>query len=155
MSTNYYLSFRRALAEGIPTEWLQKIHLAQYAAGGFLLQAIRGNVRFNVEPLPVDLENDRHSSLYWSPVSEIPSVENWEQMKTLISNPDYAIIDEYDQEVKIADFIDSVENQESGTDHRYRRMTEWLKNDPGALFFGRRTDYLDKDGFSFEVGEFS
>lgn len=157
MSTNYYITHRRALADSVPTEWLQKVHIAQYAAGGFLLQTIRGEKRFSVEDHPSNVEEIAASSFYWSPVHSLDTVENWTQLKALICNSDFTVIDEYGAEIKTADFINMVENQDNGTDYRYHRMTDWLESENSiyAVSSLPRTDYIDRDGYVFEMKEFS
>lgn len=158
MSTNYYITHRFAIESQIPYEWVQEVHIAQYTAGGFLLQAIRANGSFTEEPIPFLLETagNIQSPFYYSPVQELDTVENWKQMKSLIANPDFVVVSEYGVRVDAKDFIENVETQENGTDNRYRRMTDWLNN-PENIWKKRtlRTDYIDKDGFSFETREFS
>lgn len=154
MSTNYYLTDAAAIQSGVALAWLKQVHIAHSTANGFLLQAVRGETNFSDETLNFD---PHRVSLYYSPVSDFPTVENWKRMKELILDPTYVVVNEYGEVFEGEDFVRLVENDKAGTDSRYHRMTEWLENDANSysLFDNLRTDYLDDDGFSFEVREFS
>lgn len=144
MSTNYYITHHAAIDAGVPIEWLHQIHIAQYAAGGFMLQAISGtNADF-----PEDLNT---SYAYHAPV-EIDSVTNWDQMREMLRDETYVIVNEYGVVIDAEEFIADVETQENGTDHRYHRNTDWFEQMNENIF--DRTDYIDENGFVFEIREF-
>lgn len=156
MSTNYYIVHRDVVDAEIPLEWAKQVHIAQYAAGGFLLQAIRGATPFE------RTDFDTHSwfgrvVVYYSGVFGFPTIEDWATMKAIILDTEqYAVVDEYGQTQDAEAFIDRVENNQRGTDIRHHAMTEWLAEPRNSVFAkDYRTDYLDDDGFAFEVGEFS
>lgn len=148
MSTNYYITHRAAIDAGVPIEWLQQVHIAQYAEGGFMLQAINGRNGFDNTDIPEDL-NTSHA--YYAPV-EIDSVTNWDQMRELLRDETYVIVDEYGVVIDSEEFIADVETQENGADHRYHRNTAWFEDMNENIF--DRTDYIDENGFVFEIREF-
>lgn len=148
MSTNYYITPRAAIDAGVSIEWLQQVHIAQYAQGGFMLQAINGRNGFGNTDIPEDMNT---SYAYHAPV-EIDSVTNWEQMKELLRDETYIILNEYGVDMETEDFINDVETQENGTDHRYHRNTDWFEQGHENIF--DRTDYIDENGFVFEIREF-
>lgn len=144
MSTNYYITHRAAIDAEVPIEWLHQVHIAQFAADGFMLQAISGtNADF-----PEDL-NTSHA--YYAPV-EIGGVSNWTQMRELLRDETYVIVNEYGVVIDSEEFIADVETQENGTDHRYHRNTAWFEDMNENIF--ERTDYIDENGFVFEIREF-
>lgn len=156
MSTNYYIVHRTVIDGSVPLEWARQVHIAQYAAGGFLLQAVRGETPFE--------RNDFDTSawfgrvvVYYAGVSDFPTIEDWATMRAVIRDTEqFAVVDEYGEVQDTETFIERVENNERGNDVRHHAMTDWLDDPRNAFFANReRTDYLDDDGFAFEVGEFS
>lgn len=156
MSTNFYIVpslFGADPDNMIPVEWIKQVHIAQSSNHEFLLQAVRGNTMFENDELE-NLTSSAYSAVYHSPVDGFPTIETWEQWKNIIENPDYTVVDEYDVVVSADEFIHNVENTNAGSRARFDQMTEWRANNPYQLTRAPRSDYLDPDGFSFEVREF-
>lgn len=152
MSTNYYIIPFEATKANFSLDWVHQVHIAQFAAGAFLLQAVRGDKEFNDD----DRENMVHShkvSTYYSPVENFPSIENWSTMKSVILDLNYAVIDEYGTIVHKDDFIHRVENNQRGHDARYHDTSDWIAEHFPNNY--TRSDWLDAEGYSFELAEFS
>lgn len=156
MSTNYYIVHRTVIDGNVPLEWVKQVHIAQYASGGFLLQVVRGATPFERTDFDTFAWFGR-VVVYYSDLSDFPTIEDWDTMRAVIRDTEqFAVVDEYGVVQDVEGFIERVENNERGTDVRYHAMTDWLDDPRNAFFANReRTDYLDDDGFAFEVGEFS
>lgn len=146
MSTNYYLTLKGAVDGGIPRNWVQKIHIAQYTHSGFALQAIRGDVPFK--------QNINDVTPYYSPVDGFETVETWADMKDIILDPAYVVVDEYDELVETYAFIERIENQEFGADNRFNKHIEWMNERGLPLNGADNIAYLDEDGYTFIVPDF-
>lgn len=152
MSTNYYIIPTAAIENKISLDWVQQIHIAQFAAGAFLLQAVRGGNRFSRDSLELLVPD---AATYWSPVFSFETLETWEQMRAVVLSSEFTVIDEYGAVHDSEDFVNRVENQERGADARFHDITEWRADNPYQLSPIGRTDYLDGEGYSFEIVEFS
>lgn len=146
MSTNYYLIPSAAATNGVPFGWIQQVHIGQFAVGAFLLQAVRGDDSFDGPAKP------HGKYTYWSPVSEFPTIETWDEWKNVINDPQFAVIDEYGSVMDKQEFMTRVD--ESDASKRFHDMTVWRDSNSSLAMFSR-TDYMDLEGFSFEVKEFS
>ena len=153
MSTNYYITHRAAIDSAVPMHWIRQIHIAQFASGGFLLQAVRGENRFNKEASFINENSDMASVIHYASIPSFNTIENWEEMKMVIQNPDFVIINEYGEGVEDDKFVEMIEHQEKGADYRYHNTTEWIEKNSWNRFFPR-TDYIDQYGYSFEIREF-
>lgn len=98
-----------------------------------------------------DSEWNDETNQYDSPKPEIVSWQDWKN--TLLNTPGQ-IWNEYNDHVKVDEFIKEVEAVPMES---RRRQYDWMK-DHGRLeqhHPGHENDWLDKDGFSFSSVEFS
>jgi len=152
MTTNYYLVPTDVLESNVDLDWVKKIHIAQFSANGFLLQAVKGIQSFQ------RVFNDRMdvSVFYYAEVSDFDTVETWKDIRNLVLSDEYSVIDEYDAVIESDTFVQRVEeNNGLSYDSRYNHMIDWLNRNPllaGTSHF--ETVALDPDGYSFEYREF-
>lgn len=151
MSTNYYVIPTVALEMDL--NWVEKLHIAQYSVGGYLLQAVGGVKQIQEKLNLSDYEADRLSGVgHYSPVEELDSIYSWERWKQVLSNDNYTLINEYNDPVNAEDFITEVEDLRVNGTNRCERTLQWYKN---YGMMDTPTVYMDAEGYSFEVRDFT